>query len=152
MDGLNWYLYCGGDPVNRKDPLGFHWVGGLPIEYPEDYDFDTDPYQAGLERAQKEMPAIDIDWNAVIDDIKETIGETIRRQEYYEYSRDYTAYKAYEQISPAIPQPLPPKIEAVKTTIDTMITTVKEFFGEPMTPEEFAQEIGYSRDNTVCGE
>ena len=25
-DGLNWYSYCGGDPVNRVDPLGLYWV------------------------------------------------------------------------------------------------------------------------------
>jgi len=38
MDGLNWYLYCGGDPVNWIDPLGLcgekpeGWV--MPVDNP----------------------------------------------------------------------------------------------------------------------
>ena len=49
--GVNWYAYCGNDPINRTDPTGMDDVGvtSLPLEILITRNVDPAKYQGARE-------------------------------------------------------------------------------------------------------
>ena len=74
----------------------------------------------------------------------ELLGEGIKYESYREYCRDYRLQKLYEKIDSNTPPDvsMPSPYDELKTTFDVISIYIKKVYGEPITPEEFANEAG----------
>ncbi len=138
-DRINWYVYVNSDPVNLWDPLGLHWVGGLNIEYPEDYNPNNYSEDSTYDKLMEELNIVTTnDVNDAFDFMKEQIQFGLKAQLVKDYGTSKGLLEIYNEIDKNIPPDVSfgPSIDYTKSLVDATFSIMPDSENE-ITVEQY---------------